>query len=211
MGRLACPVAVYFCTALVMAACAKREERAPAIPDAKTPDVAESRPPAPLPPSASVQLRPTQGNRAHGSLVVSVEPAAVRLTGAIQDLPPASAFGFHIHENGDCSAPDASSAGNHFNPKELQHGHPGDSLHHAGDIENIKSNAAGVAQVNALVIDVSLHDGQPIGVLGKAVVVHAKPDDYSTQPSGNSGARIACGVISMESLAPADQPAPRSP
>jgi Cu-Zn family superoxide dismutase len=144
---------------------------------------------------ASVKLSPTQGNTAAGSLTVSTMGGGVHLSGTLQGLPPNGEFGFHIHEKGDCSAPDASSAGEHFNPTNAQHGSPQGAAHHAGDMLNMKSDGTGNAQVEAHVSGVSLRDGQAADVFGKAVVVHEKPDDYATQPSGNSGARIACGVI----------------
>jgi superoxide dismutase, Cu-Zn family len=113
-------------------------------------------------------------------------------------LPPDSELGFHIHERGDCSAPDGSSAGEHFNPTDQQHGHPDSKARHGGDMVNLKSNAQGIAQVDLVVEGVSLHEGRPTDVLGKALVVHAKPDDYKSQPAGNSGDRIACGVITVQ-------------
>jgi Cu-Zn family superoxide dismutase len=118
------------------------------------------------------------------------------LTGRLEGLKPDAEFGFHIHENGDCSAPDASSAGAHFNPSNAQHGNPQGDAHHAGDMLNAKSDAQGNAQVDAQADGVTLRTGEPNDVFGKAVVLHEKADDYSTQPSGDSGARIACGVIS---------------
>ena len=119
----------------------------------------------------------------------------MHLSGSVQGLAPDAEFGFHIHEKGDCSAPDASSAGAHFNPSNAQHGNPAGETHHAGDMFNAKSDTQGVARIEVDVTGVTLGDGQPPDVLGKAVVMHEKPDDYATRPSGNSGARIACGVI----------------
>jgi Cu-Zn family superoxide dismutase len=116
----------------------------------------------------------------------------------VQGLKPDSEFGFHFHEKGDCSAPDATSAGAHFNPTNQQHGSPQGQPHHAGDMLNVKSDAQGVAEVSIDNADVSLHTGQPNDVVGKALVMHAKPDDYKTQPSGDSGDRIACGVIAVQ-------------
>jgi Cu-Zn family superoxide dismutase len=151
--------------------------------------------PPPQPAGATVQLAPTQGNTASGTLALMPEQTGVRLAGTLQGLKPGAQFGFHIHEKGDCSAPDASSAGDHFNPGNAQHGHPDGDAHHAGDMHNVTSDAQGNAQVDALADAVSLDAGQPSGVIGRAVVLHEKPDDYATQPSGNSGNRIACGVI----------------
>lgn len=188
--------------ALVLLGCGRSENAAdvpqPSSRQADSGDVVtDARPPGQLPHSASAKMAPTQGHTATGALAVSADPEGVRITGAIQGLPPDGEFGFHIHERGDCSAPDASSAGEHFNPTSQQHGHPDGQSRHAGDMHNLKSNAEGIAQVELVVKGVSLHDGNPTDVLGKALVVHAQPDDYESQPSGNSGERIACGVITV--------------
>jgi Cu-Zn family superoxide dismutase len=183
----------------VMAACGQREKSADTAetPAPSTPSPAVAPPPADAatPAGASVQLAPTQGNTAAGTLTLTATAEGVRLAGTLQGLPPDGEFGFHIHEKGDCSAPDASSAGGHFNPANAPHGDPQGSAHHAGDVPNAKSDASGTAQVDALASGINLTSGDPADVHGKAVVVHEKPDDYKTQPSGNSGARIACGVI----------------
>jgi Cu-Zn family superoxide dismutase len=182
--RSLCTLCVVTC---LLAGCGQREESAAP---------ANSRVVAPTA-TASVQLAPTQGNTASGSLTLTAADNAVALSGTIQGLAPNAEFGFHIHEKGDCSAPDASSAGAHFNPANSQHGDPAGESHHAGDMHNAKSDAQGVAMIEAQVSGVSLGSGQPDDVLGKAVVLHEKADDFTTQPSGDSGARIACGVIAM--------------
>lgn len=140
---------------------------------------------------AVVQLSPTRGNTANGGLKISA-------AGMVQGLKPDSEFGFHFHEKGDCSAPDATSAGEHFNPSGQQHGNPQRQPHHAGDMLNVKSDAQGVAEVSVDNPDVSLHTGQTNDVVDKALLLHAKPDDYQTQPAGNSGDRIACGVVAIQ-------------
>jgi Cu-Zn family superoxide dismutase len=182
----------------LLAACGKRDEAvAPAADTADTPATTVTPAPAdaPAPDTASAQLGPTQGQTAAGTLTLTAEGDSLRISGTLQGLAPNGEFGFHIHEKGDCSAPDASSAGGHFNPANAQHGNPQGGPHHAGDMLNAKSDAAGVAQVDAVSSGTSLVSGQPNDVHGKAIVVHEKADDYATQPSGNSGARIACGVI----------------
>jgi len=183
-------------TSALLAGCGQRDNTAdtataPGTPSAPMPPPADAVPAAA---GASVQLSPTQGHNASGTLSLAAEGDSVRLTGTLQGLSPNGEFGFHIHEKGDCSAPDASSAGAHFNPANAQHGNPQGDTHHAGDMLNAKSDAQGAAMVDAVASGVSL-DGQPNGVRGKAVVLHEKADDYSSQPAGNSGARIACGVI----------------
>jgi Cu-Zn family superoxide dismutase len=179
-------------SAVVLAACGKRDEPKT---DANAPAATTAPTSGPPTAAAALQLAPTQGNTAGGMLSVTAEADGVRISGQLLALPPDAEFGFHIHEKGDCSAPDASSAGEHFNPANAQHGNPDSGAHHAGDMLNAKSDAEGNAQVDVKATGVTLGGGQPNDVLGKAVVLHEKPDDYSTQPSGNSGARIACGVI----------------
>jgi Cu-Zn family superoxide dismutase len=186
-------------TVALLVGCGKSDNKADtadAPATTSTPAPADAPPAeAPLAAGASVQLAPTQGQTASGTLSLAPEGDSVRLTGPLHGLKPNSEFGFHIHEKGDCSAPDASSAGEHFNPTNTQHGNPQGETHHAGDMLNAKSDAQGSAQVDAVASGVSLDSGQPNGVRGKAVVLHEKADDYASQPAGNSGARIACGVI----------------
>lgn len=146
-------------------------------------------------PTAQIALRPTHGHKASGSLAATMEGGVLRLSGQLTGLTPNSAHGFHIHEKGDCSAPDASSAGAHFNPADQPHGKPDGSTHHAGDLFNVDSDAQGNAIVDVRSTGITLGDGGVNDVIGKSVVVHENPDDYQTQPSGNSGDRIACGVI----------------
>jgi superoxide dismutase, Cu-Zn family len=189
---LALALAVTACSRDDVAPSEQREAQAPseAVPEA---------PPAAPARDATVQLASTQGNTASGSLQLVQSPEGVRVSGTIQGLKPNGEFGFHFHEKGDCSAPDASSAGAHFNPAQKPHGNPAEGEHHVGDMLNVKSNAEGVAQVEATAAEATIGSGEPTDVLGKAVVVHESPDDYKTQPSGNSGKRIACGVIAAPS------------
>jgi superoxide dismutase, Cu-Zn family len=97
-----------------------------------------------------------------------------------------------------CSAADASSAGGHFNPSGAAHGRAGSGPHHAGDIDNLVANDAGVVRVDAYVRGVTLGGGGPTDIIRRAVIVHANADDYTTQPTGNAGARVACGVIEVD-------------
>jgi superoxide dismutase, Cu-Zn family len=182
----------------LLAGCGQRDTTAKQADNADAPGTPATPAPADAPPpaaGASAQLTPTSGHTASGTLALAAEGDSVRLTGTLQGLPPNAEFGFHIHEKGDCSAPDASSAGGHFNPTNAQHGNPQGAAHHAGDMLNAKSDAQGAAQVDVVASGVSLTSGQPNDVHGKAVVLHEKADDYASQPAGNSGARIACGVI----------------
>jgi Cu-Zn family superoxide dismutase len=175
----------------LLAACGKRD-------DATTPATEAATAPSPAGPpviNASAQIAPAPGQSVTGTLSLTDDGSGVRISGSLQGLPPNGEFGFHIHENGDCSAPDFSSAGAHFNVDNAPHGNPQGGTRHAGDMLNAKSDAQGVANVDVTLTTVSLAPDQPNGVRGRAIVVHEKADDYTTQPSGNSGARVACGVI----------------
>jgi Cu-Zn family superoxide dismutase len=157
----------------------------------------EATAPAPAPPPAQtsrVELKPTQGNNAAGSIELAAMGEGVHLSGTITGLP-AGTHGFHIHETGDCSAPDAASAGGHFNPDGKQHGAADAPEHHAGDLGNIEADASGNASVNIHANGITLEAGSANSIVGKAVIVHADDDDFKTQPTGNAGARLACGVI----------------
>jgi Cu-Zn family superoxide dismutase len=186
---------------LLLVACSREQpEGAPRAPDNTTAAPAEkTSEPAATAPAAAVQIAPTQGNTVTGSLALAPAAGGVHITGSIQGLKPDAEFGFHVHEKGDCTAPDASSAGGHFNPTQAQHGNPTGPTHHAGDMLNIKSDAKGVAQVDATAAGTSLNGDPGTDIMGKAIVVHEGPDDYTTQPSGNSGKRVACGVIAAPS------------
>lgn len=183
---------------------APEEKPAPTTP--APPDTVTS-PGTPHVPEARATLAPTQGNQAAGQLTLIAEDAGgVRVIGAIQGLDAGSEHAIHIHEKGDCSAPDASSAGAHFNPGEEPHGDPEGTAHHAGDMPNITADAQGNAMVSVHIPGIGLGGDGPGDAMGKALVVHKEADDYRTQPAGDSGARIACGVI--EANAPATDAAP---
>lgn len=138
-------------------------------------------------------LQPTDGNDVSGTVQFSDTPNGVRVSVDISGLDPATSHGFHIHEFGDCSAGDASSAGGHFNPGGEPHGAPQDVQRHAGDLGNVTANSAGVAQTSLL--DTELMMSGERSVLGHAVVIHANADDLRSQPAGDAGPRLACGVI----------------
>ena len=144
-------------------------------------------------PKASATLAPTAGNRASGTVTFTPNGDRVRVVAKVTGLT-AGMHGFHIHEKGDCSAADAMSAGGHFNPANKPHGNPAAGEHHGGDMPMLEADAAGNASIDFTLDTVTL-DGGPNTVIGRAVIVHKDPDDYKTQPTGNSGARVACGVI----------------
>ena len=147
--------------------------------------------------SATVNLASASGSLVSGKLTVVPMGNGVHLTGEVGGLSPGSTHAIHIHEKGDCSAVDATSAGGHFNPLGAPHGRMETTPHHAGDMDNIVADADGVAQVNAHAEGVTLGGGAANDVAGKAVIVHAAADDYRTQPTGNAGGRVACGVITV--------------
>jgi Cu-Zn family superoxide dismutase len=147
--------------------------------------------------AAVVNLASASGSLVSGRLSVVPMNNGVHLTGEVGGLSPGSTHAIHIHEKGDCSAADASSAGGHFNPAGAPHGKVGSGAHHGGDMDNIVANAEGVAKVDVHASGVTLGGGAVNDVAGKAVIVHAAADDYRTQPTGNAGGRVACGVITV--------------
>jgi Cu-Zn family superoxide dismutase len=146
------------------------------------------------PPRATAQLNPTKGNKTIGEATFEQEGDKVKVWVYVQGLKPGQAHGLHIHEVGDCSAPDAMSAKGHFNPFGKPHGDPKTGNRHAGDLPALQAAKNGRAKVEATVDMISVTPG-PGSIIGKALIVHADPDDYRTQPTGNAGARLACGVI----------------
>lgn len=144
-------------------------------------------------PQASATLQATKGNAATGALTFVQHGDHVMVTGQVSGLKPGQEHGFHVHEVGDCSSGDGMSTKGHFNPDAQPHG-PQHAAHHAGDLPALKADAQGRATVSFHLSGVTLTAG-PKSLVGRGLIVHAGPDDYTTQPTGNSGARIACGVI----------------
>lgn len=145
---------------------------------------------------ATITLAPASGSLVSGRLTAVPIAGGVRITGDIGGLAPNSTHAIHIHEKGDCSAADATSAGGHFNPAQQTHGRVGSGPHHGGDMDNVVADANGVAHVDVRALGVSLGGGAT-DIGGRAIVMHASPDDYVSQPAGNAGARIACGVVKL--------------
>jgi Cu-Zn family superoxide dismutase len=172
---------------------------APATAAAPVPAVTPA--PVPTPATAMVSLTSAAGSSVKGDLTLTNdgtdEGSAVTIRGEITGLSPGKEHGFHVHEVGECALPDFKSAGEHFNPTKDPHGGPKSKARHLGDIPNIKADENGRATIDVNVKGMTLGDTDegPAQILGKALVVHALPDDYKTQPSGASGNRIACGVI----------------
>ena len=144
-------------------------------------------------PTASAKLEPTKGNTAQGDVRFATRGSKVLVVAKVSGLTPGS-HGFHIHEKGDCSSGDGMSAGGHFNPLSKPHGAPTTMERHAGDMPQLVADASGNASLSTE-LDIMTIGSGAADIVGKAVIVHKDPDDYTTQPTGNAGARLACGVI----------------
>jgi superoxide dismutase, Cu-Zn family len=144
-------------------------------------------------PMAMATLNPTAGNTVQGTVGFHQMGDQLMVHARLSGLAPGSEHGFHIHEKGDCSAADGSSAGGHFNPDGKPHGAQG-ADHHAGDMPSLVADANGQVDAHFVLVGPTVSAG-PASVVGRGLIVHAQADDYTTQPTGNSGARQACGVI----------------
>ena len=145
---------------------------------------------------AEAILQAKSGSHVSGKIFFVAEGGTIEVKGFVHGLEPDTTHGFHIHEKGDCSALDASSAGGHFNPEHTEHGNPSDSHSHVGDLGNIISDAKGDA-VFQLSNQHKLAFTGSHNILGKSVIIHAGMDDLVSDPAGNSGKKIACGVIHL--------------
>ena len=145
-------------------------------------------------PSATANLQPTKGSKAAGTIKFTQSGDKVRIVGEVTGLRPNQEHGFHIHEAGDCSSGDGMSTKGHYNPQGKSHGHPDSANRHAGDMPALKADGSGKAKVDATLDIITVAPG-PTSVVGKGLIVHAQPDDYKTQPTGNAGARVACARI----------------
>src|SRR4051812_27216148 len=145
-------------------------------------------------PKATATLQATKSGKASGTVTFTQVGDKVNVAGTVSGLVPGREHGFHIHEAGDCSSGDGMSAKGHFNPLGKPHAHPGTQERHAGDMPALKADASGVAKVDSQLDIISVTPG-PASIIGRGLIVHADPDDYKTQPTGNAGARIGCAVI----------------
>ncbi len=146
------------------------------------------------PTKAIAVLHPTTGSTVAGTVTFTAVGDGVKVVADLTGLTPGK-HGFHIHEFGDCSSPDAKSAGGHFNPTNHQHGAPDATDRHAGDLGNIEADASGKVHVD--VSDKVMKLSGSDSIVGHAVIVHEKADDLKTQPTGDAGGRVACGVIGI--------------
>jgi Cu-Zn family superoxide dismutase len=144
-------------------------------------------------PGAVATLEPTAGNSTRGTVTFTQRGDIVRVNARVSGLKPNVEHGFHLHENGDCSSGDGMSAGGHFNPAGKPHGSQA-TEHHAGDIPNLRSDASGNASATYDLTGVSIGSGSD-SIVGRGMIVHRDPDDYKSQPAGNAGPRLACGVV----------------
>lgn len=144
--------------------------------------------------TARAELAPTRGNAASGVVTFRQMGDEVLVHARLQGLKPGQAHGFHVHEKGDCSSGDGMSAGGHFNPLGKPHGHFDSSERHVGDLPALMADAQGNAELRWRGKGLSVGAGVT-DVIGHGLIVHAQPDDYKTQPTGNAGARMACAVI----------------
>lgn len=145
-------------------------------------------------PMAVATLTPTQGNNVRGLVMFHQQDGHLMVHARISGLKPNGEHGFHLHDKGDCASADGTSAGGHFNPEAQPHG-PQTAAHHAGDMPSLKADAQGNADVHFMLHGPSLDPTSATNIVARSVIVHANPDDYATQPTGNAGARWACGVI----------------
>jgi superoxide dismutase, Cu-Zn family len=148
----------------------------------------------PAGPSATAKLEPTKGNKASGTATFTQDGNKVRLVANISGLNPGQQHGFHVHEAGDCSSGDGMSTKGHFNPANKPHAHFSMAERHTGDMPALQADAGGNAKLDTT-LDLMTVEAGPNSVVGRGLIVHAAPDDYKTQPTGNAGARIACAVI----------------
>jgi Cu-Zn family superoxide dismutase len=194
---------VFFClVALVSLTSVARAQDAPPGQRAQSTHAAEHREEFSLPAGAVAVLVSTQGNTARGVIRLQQVGDGVHVTGIIAGLEP-GLHGFHIHEFGDRRDPMGAFAGAHYDPNGHRHGGPGDEEHHAGDLGNVEANEDGEAEVDVQAPWLILHH-----ILGRSIVVHAGPDDLKSQPSGDSGGRVAVGVIGIAQPPQNDEAAP---
>ncbi len=143
---------------------------------------------------ATAYIVPRSDSEVGGAAIFIKEGAQVTLQVTVESASPGE-HAVHIHETGDCSAPDASSAGGHWNPAGEDHGAWGTPPHHLGDLGNITVGEDGTGSLNMSTDRWAIGGGGDNDIIGKAVVVHAVADDLTSQPSGAAGARVGCGVI----------------
>lgn len=147
------------------------------------------------PPSKAVAfLSPTKGSAVKGMVIFEAVKGGTKVTAHISGLTPGK-HGFHVHEYGDCSSDDGMAAGGHFNPGQMPHSMPMSEKRHVGDMGNLDADKDGNAHLEYVDSMIALSGASSI--LGRGVIVHEKEDDLKTQPTGNAGGRLACGVVGL--------------
>ena len=149
--------------------------------------------------TAKAVMEPASGSNVSGEVnFTERENGKVRIELKVENLPPGE-HAVHLHENGDCSAADASSAGGHWNPTMKPHGKRGEgTAFHKGDIDNMKVGDDGKGTLTMTVEGWSIGGADSTNIIGKSVIIHDKADDFTSQPAGNAGSRVSCGVIKAE-------------
>lgn len=141
---------------------------------------------------AVVQVKSVGKGDVRGKITFSVVPGGIKIVGDVDGLKPGE-HGFHVHEHGDCGGADGAAAGGHFNPTNKKHGGPDSSERHIGDLGNLVADEQGHAHYERVDTVIALEGENSI--IGRSIIIHADRDDYTTQPTGASGARIGCGII----------------
>ena len=205
-------IAIAFGTSMWLAGCGNKASEPPAAPEVPPAPAAEPAPPAPAaeapaaetaapaaeaapaaPRTIEVKLEPKSNSKLVGSATLTETEGGVRVVLKVEGISPGD-HGAHVHEKGDCSAPDGASAGGHFNPSGHQHGLPAVEQRHLGDLGNVTIGKDGKGTQDITVPGANLKPNDPNSYVGKAIIVHEKKDDGG-QPTGNAGGRIGCGVI----------------
>lgn len=197
VGRPAALIFTLFAASALVFSCAKKEEvekreTPPATNEAPASGSAAGTTPAGVGHQAKAAIESRSGSTLTGTATFTEEADGVHVVIEVAGAPPGE-HAVHLHEKGDCSAPDASSAGSHFNPEHVEHGGPHTSVHHPGDFGNMTVGADGKGRLELVTKDLTIGES-PISVVGLSIIVHEKADDFS-QPVGNAGGRIGCGVI----------------
>jgi superoxide dismutase, Cu-Zn family len=188
----------------MLSACGGQATEPPAAPPPPPPAVdepvaAEKAAPAPEAPAAEprmlqVKLEAKSGSKLGGSAMLMEVDGGVKVTLSVEGVTPGGEHGAHVHEKGDCSAPDGASAGGHFNPAGHEHALPTVAKRHLGDLGNLMIGKDGKGSLEITIPGANLKAGDPNSFAGRSIIVHAKKDDGG-QPTGNAGGRIGCGVI----------------
>lgn len=182
--------AIALLSLLTLAACSSAPPVGNTNSTGATSSITQETPPTPPRPSQT-EIAGPKGSKIKGTMSFTAEGAGIHVVGEFSGLKPKSVHGLHVHENGKCDGPKFESAGGHFNPASMDHGASDSKIRHAGDLGNIKADKRGVARLDINIPMNPLND--TFG--GKSVILHAKSDDLHTNPSGQSGDRVACGLI----------------